>query len=277
MIATKTTSGSAPANGATDIVLEIVLATVAEKTGYPPEMLEPAMLLEADLGIDSIKRVEILSAVQKQLPGLPPVDAKVMGGLQTLGAISDYLLAALGAQAPAVPAALTGTASHAAAHAAAPAVQPAAAAFDAAGVMPIVLATVAEKTGYPVEMLEPGMLLEADLGIDSIKRVEILSAVQKKLPGLPPVDAKVMGGLQTLQAISDYLMQQLNGSVQPAAAVPAPAGAAPATAAPALPVLRYSLSAVPAGAPGFALAGLQRAQHLFITDDGRGIATALLT
>jgi acyl transferase domain-containing protein/NADP-dependent 3-hydroxy acid dehydrogenase YdfG len=254
-------------------VLKIVLATVAEKTGYPPEMLEPAMLLEADLGIDSIKRVEILSAVQKQLPGLPPVDAKVMGGLQTLGAISDYLLAAFGAQAPAVPAAVNGTAAHA--HAAAPAVQPAAAVFDVAGVMPIVLATVAEKTGYPVEMLEPGMLLEADLGIDSIKRVEILSAVQKKLPGLPPVDAKVMGGLQTLQAISDYLMQQLNGSVQPAAAVPAPAGAAPATAAPALPVLRYRLSAVPASAPGFALAGLQRAQHLFITDDGRGIATAL--
>ncbi|GBL19805.1 hypothetical protein EMGBS3_15110 [Anaerolineaceae bacterium] len=84
-----------------------------------------------------------------------------------------------------------------------------------------------------------------------------------------------MGGLQTLQAISDYLTQQLNGNVQPAAAVPAPAGAATATAAPALPVLRYRLSAVPAAAPGFALAGLQRAQHLFITDDGRGIGTAL--
>ena len=61
--------------------------------------------------------------------------------------------------------------------------------------MPIVLETVAEKTGYPREMLEPGMQLESDLGIDSIKRVEILSAVQKKLPGLPAVDAKVMGGL----------------------------------------------------------------------------------
>ena len=253
-------------------VLEIVLLTVAEKTGYPREMLEPAMLLEADLGIDSIKRVEILSAVQKQLPGLPPVDAKVMGGLQTLAAISEYLLAALGvAAAPAV--AVNGTAAHA--PVAAPAAQPAAAVFAAAAVMPIVLETVAEKTGYPVEMLEPGMLLEADLGIDSIKRVEILSAVQKKLPGLPPVDAKVMGGLQTLQAISDYLTQQLNGNVQPAAAVPAPAGAATATAAPALPVLRYRLSAVPAAAPGFALAGLQRAQHLFITDDGRGIGTAL--
>ena len=253
-------------------VMPIVLQTVADKTGYPLEMLEPAMLLEADLGIDSIKRVEILSAVQKQLPGLPPVDAKVMGGLQTLAAISEYLLAALGAQAPAV--ALNGTAAHAA-----PAAAVAGVVFAAAAVMPIVLQTVADKTGYPVEMLEPGMLLEADLGIDSIKRVEILSAVQKLLPGLPPVDAKVMGGLQTLQAISDYLTQQLSGAAAPVAAAPVGAGtrAAAAAAAPAaaLPVLRYQLRAVPAAAPGFALAGLQRAQHLFIKDDGRGIGAAL--
>ena len=34
-------------------------------------------------------------------------------------------------------------------------------------------------TGYPVEMLELDMTLDNDLGIDSIKRVEILSALQK--------------------------------------------------------------------------------------------------
>ena len=30
---------------------------------------------------------------------------------------------------------------------------------------------IAEKTGYPVEMLEPAMDMESDLGIDSIKKV----------------------------------------------------------------------------------------------------------
>src|SRR5262249_23734020 len=44
---------------------------------------------------------------------------------------------------------------------------------------------VSEKTGYPAEMLEPGMALDADLGIDSIKRVEILSAPQHRLPPAP--------------------------------------------------------------------------------------------
>ena len=40
-----------------------------------------------------------------------------------------------------------------------------------------VVAVVAEKTGYPAELLEPGQALEEDLGIDSLKRVEILSAL----------------------------------------------------------------------------------------------------
>ena len=39
-----------------------LLSVVAERTGYPPEMLGLDQDLEAELGIDSIKRVEILGA-----------------------------------------------------------------------------------------------------------------------------------------------------------------------------------------------------------------------
>ncbi|MBN1866329.1 acyltransferase domain-containing protein, partial [Candidatus Sumerlaeota bacterium] len=45
--------------GAESVLREVI----AEKTGYPAEMLEPHMTLDSDLGIDSIKRVEILSAL----------------------------------------------------------------------------------------------------------------------------------------------------------------------------------------------------------------------
>jgi hypothetical protein len=41
---------------------------------------------------------------------------------------------------------------------------------------------ISEKTGYPVEMLEPDLDLESDLGIDSIKRIEILSKFQTFMP-----------------------------------------------------------------------------------------------
>ena len=45
----------------------MVLAVLAAKTGYEPDMIEMDMALETELGVDSIKRVEILSDVQKEL------------------------------------------------------------------------------------------------------------------------------------------------------------------------------------------------------------------
>ena len=89
----------------------------------------------------------------------------------------------------------------------------------------LMLSVVAESTGYPAEMLAMSMNLEADLGIDSIKRVEILSAVTEKAPELPEIDASAMGALQTLGEIVDFLRAQLGGQV----AEPTPVAATPAT------------------------------------------------
>ncbi|MBI3288465.1 MAG: acyltransferase domain-containing protein, partial [Elusimicrobia bacterium] len=74
-----------------------------------------------------------------------------------------------------------------------------------AGVLPALLAVVAEKTGYPAETINPDMDLEGDLGIDSIKRVEILSAVAERLPNAPKVKPEHLGTLRTLQQIAAYL------------------------------------------------------------------------
>ena len=81
--------------------------------------------------------------------------------------------------------------------AATPAVAPAVASADT------VLAIIAEKTGYPVEALAAEMDLEADLGIDSIKRVEILAAVNERVPGLDsskvsPADVRRISDLLAL-------------------------------------------------------------------------------
>ncbi|MEM6261410.1 MAG: SDR family NAD(P)-dependent oxidoreductase, partial [Bacteroidota bacterium] len=70
---------------------------------------------------------------------------------------------------------------------------------------PILLSIISEKTGYPEEMLEPGMDLEADLGIDSIKRVEIFGAVQEQHPALAQIDAQALGEKRTIQDILDLL------------------------------------------------------------------------
>ncbi|MBU4471085.1 MAG: acyltransferase domain-containing protein, partial [Desulfobacteraceae bacterium] len=55
------------------------------------------------------------------------------------------------------------------------------------GITSVLLNTVSELTGYPEAMLGLDMDIESDLGIDSIKRVEILSTLEEKLPGLPQV------------------------------------------------------------------------------------------
>jgi NAD(P)-dependent dehydrogenase (short-subunit alcohol dehydrogenase family) len=59
-------------------------------------------------------------------------------------------------------------------------------------------------------MLDLEMDIEADLGIDSIKRVEILSSLEEKLPELPPVSPDRMGTMKTLGQISAFLSQKSN-------------------------------------------------------------------
>ena len=80
----------------------------------------------------------------------------------------------------------------------------------------VLLDAVAEKTGYPVDMLELDMRLDTDLGIDSIKRVEILSAVQERLPQAGSINPEQLGTLESLRDIVDAL----RGSPAPLAASP---------------------------------------------------------
>jgi acyl transferase domain-containing protein/NAD(P)-dependent dehydrogenase (short-subunit alcohol dehydrogenase family) len=175
---------SAPAPAA-DRVTETLLAVISEKTGYPVEMLELEMGMDSDLGIDSIKRVEILSALQERLPGSPVIGPEHLGSLHTLGEIARYL------GTGSAPASSSSTIS--------------APAASADRVTETLLAVVSEKTGYPVEMLELEMGMDSDLGIDSIKRVEILSALQERLPGSPVIGPEHLGSLHTLGEIARHL------------------------------------------------------------------------
>jgi PfaD family protein len=177
-----------------------LLATVSELTGYPVDTLSLSMDLEADLGIDSIKRVEILSLLSRRIPNAPSVNPEKLSGLKTLTQVRDFIGAAL----PAAPVV------------AAPA--PAAVAVNVDATL---LATVSELTGYPVETLSLSMDLEADLGIDSIKRVEILSLLSRRIPNAPSVNPEKLSGLKTLTQVRDFI-----GSALPAAPIVAPPAAA---------------------------------------------------
>lgn len=68
-----------------------LLSIVSEKTGYPADMLELSMDMESDLGIDSIKRVEILGALQDAHLDLPEVSTETLSEMRTLGQIVERL------------------------------------------------------------------------------------------------------------------------------------------------------------------------------------------
>jgi acyl transferase domain-containing protein/phosphopantetheinyl transferase len=70
---------------------------------------------------------------------------------------------------------------------------------------------VSEKTGYPVEMLDLTLNMEADLGIDSIKRVEILGGFQQATGLIRPEDFEQLSGLKTLQQVIEYVTQRSSG------------------------------------------------------------------
>ena len=48
-----------------DPVKERILTLVAEKTGYPVDMLDLDLDLEADLGVDTVKQAEVFAAVRE--------------------------------------------------------------------------------------------------------------------------------------------------------------------------------------------------------------------
>jgi NAD(P)-dependent dehydrogenase (short-subunit alcohol dehydrogenase family)/acyl carrier protein len=290
----------------------LLLSVVAEKTGYPAEMLDMGMQLEGDLGIDSIKRVEILSAMMELRPDLPEVDPAAMAGLRTLGQIVEYLGASLGepaaepAPVPIPPQVLPPIAKAAAPS---PTPPPASMGPDLDSVTTLLLQVVAEKTGYPAEMLDMGMQLEGDLGIDSIKRVEILSAMMELRPDLPEVDPVAMAGLRTLDQIVEYLgaatsVPATSATPTPATPtpvpvpIPTPVSIAPAPAPTPIPapvvarpppapepqislrpadhgLVRTVLSTRAQGGPGLAAHGLHGTGTMLIVDDGSGIAVAL--
>ena len=164
---------------------------VGRLTGFPVEMLEPSMNIESDLGIDSIKKVEIVSELEKQFPGTEAVSTDRIGTVQTLQDILDAMCpvsepVSANNCLPEAEAVSSASVSH----------QP---------VAHVLMATISELTGFPSEMLEPSMNLESDLGIDSIKRVEIFSRLEQELDGAMKISTDDLAGLKTIGEILDKL------------------------------------------------------------------------
>lgn len=100
-----------------DTLIARLLDLVSDRTGYPKEALSIDLDLEADLGVDSIKRVEVLGALAEGIEaaagGSPPnLEMEKLSVIKTIRGIADYVAGALADVAPAAAPAPSANGKH---------------------------------------------------------------------------------------------------------------------------------------------------------------------
>ncbi|MGB5695761.1 MAG: SDR family NAD(P)-dependent oxidoreductase [Polyangiales bacterium] len=271
--ASTSVTASAPAS---DPIAEKVLSIVAAQTGYPPDMLDVELDLEADLGIDTVKQAETFAAVREAYD-IPREDNLELRAFPTLGHVIQFVrdrrpdLAQVAAPVAA------------AAPATVPATVPVSAPAHSGASDPIadkVLDVVAGVTGYPPEMLELDLDLEADLGIDTVKQAETFAAVREAY-GIPRDETLELRDFPTLNHVIAWVRESLPDAAPPRSVEVEPKASSSAEPAPAeetgslrrvpVPVLRPPLSVCkPSGVE------LVEGSRVVVMVDRRGVAKALL-
>ena len=241
-------SATTARNAITDRLLELV----AGRTGYPREMLNLDLDLEADLGVDSIKRIEILASLTDSLR-LPAgwYEALEFSKIRTLRSIAEYIARRMNGDGGGDP---IGQKPHSLP--------------EDHEIMQRLLEIVSGRTGYPLEMLDVDQDLEGELGIDSIKRVEILGALQESLHLSGTLELQALTQLKTVRETARLIRaQSTTQSMEPA---PTHRKAEhPGNSS----IARLVVRCINAPVPEPAL--LERNAFVLITDDGGGIALAL--
>jgi acyl transferase domain-containing protein/acyl carrier protein len=191
-------------------VIDRVLAVVADKTGYPEDMLDLDLDLEADLGIDTVKQAETFAAVRETFD-IPVQDDLSLRNYSTLQSVIDYVFQ----NRPELKIEVRETEAGATI-AAPPAPSEPAGAVEDNGVdtdrdaddevTAKVLGIVADKTGYPSDMLELDLDMEADLGIDTVKQAETFTSIREAFD-IPVQDDLSLRDYPTLEKVIGFVYE----------------------------------------------------------------------
>jgi len=210
---------------------------VVEQTGYPREIVELDADLEADLGIDSIRKAQLFGEIGQRY-GLTADASLSLDDFTTLRHLLDYILPRVGGRAHAAgaatpahaeparePPAAASAAAFTVAPAVASAVASAAAEDRAAELETFLIDFVVEQTGYPREIVELDADLEADLGIDSIRKAQLFGEIGQRY-GLTADASLSLDDFTTLRHLLDYILPRVGASAAPASTAPSSMGVA---------------------------------------------------
>ncbi len=149
-------------------VVKQVYRIISEITGYEEKDLDEKFDLEADLGIDTVKQAEIWSELQETFPNLDFEELDYSESL-TLGDIISVLYEKMSLHERETPSKQSLPVSFTYKQES-----------EEQSLEDQVKAVISEVTGYDMTDLELNMLLEEDLGIDTVKQAEILGSIQQR-------------------------------------------------------------------------------------------------
>ena len=236
-----------------DPVKDRILALMVEKTGYPQDMLDLDLDLEADLGVDTVKQAEMFAAI-REIYSIPRDENRKLRDYPTLAHVIRFVyekrpdLATKPAEvvpAPTSPSPVQNVpTSEATAEQLTPSPTPVLVPTPDAADDPIkkkVLQIVAEKTGYPEDMLDLDLDLEADLGVDTVKQAEMFAAVRAAY-NIPRDENMKLRDFPTLAHVIKFAHDRSAYSVVTPATPLKAEQAKPAAVAPSIQPARPSLS-----------------------------------
>jgi acyl transferase domain-containing protein len=204
-------AASSPKVQAEDAVKERILALAVEKTGYPADMLDLDLDLEADLGVDTVKQAEMFAAI-REIYNIPRDENRKLRDYPTLAHVIRFVYEKrpdLSTAATTVPVATNvGPAKPvtlAAEKSLVPASSPQALVEDAVKVR--ILALAVEKTGYPEDMLDLDLDLEADLGVDTVKQAEMFAAI-REIYNIPRDENRKLRDYPTLAHVIRFVYEK---------------------------------------------------------------------
>ena len=196
-----------------DEITDTVVSTVSQLTGYPPELLELDLDLEADLGVDTVKQAEIFAAIREHF-GVARDDSLKLRDFPTLTHVIGWVRGKTGAFTPPAEAAPASAAPTVAAPA--PSVAPA-----GDEITETVVSTVSRLTGYPPELLDLDLDMEADLGVDTVKQAEIFAAIRQHF-GVARDDSVKLRDFPTLTHVIGWIRDKTGPTALPKAPTEAP-------------------------------------------------------
>ena len=173
-----------------------------QQTGYPTDLLDPDLDLEADLGIDTVKQAEVFAAIREaygnrtrrraQTARLPhtPQRRRVRARPHT----------------PDHPSRHTRTPTHP--HARGAGARGRQSPLRPPGPRPRSPSAYwnswPQQTGYPTDLLDPDLDLEADLGIDTVKQAEVFAAIREAY-AIERDDALKLRDYPTLRSVVGFV------------------------------------------------------------------------